>query len=79
MASIIVKGEVVITLNQGKTVAKPERTRKALTDHMDIASRYRIKISFNLVRGLESITNVIITPYNIVAKIVISVLTLKYI
>jgi hypothetical protein len=29
------------------------------------------------VRGLESITNVKITPYNIVAKIVISVLTLK--
>jgi hypothetical protein len=77
IASIIVSGEVVITLNQGSTYTRPDRTRNALTDHKDMANKYKAKISFNLVRGLEDSTNAKITPYNIVAKIVMKTLTFK--
>jgi hypothetical protein len=62
MATVIITGDAVITLNQVKTFPKPEIVRKALIDHMDMANKYKLKVFFKVVSGLELITNAKITP-----------------
>jgi hypothetical protein len=62
MANPITVGEAIITLNQSNTFTRPESTKKALIDHAAMANKYMLKIFLKRSSGLETITNVKITP-----------------
>jgi hypothetical protein len=67
MATIITKGDAVITRNHINTPQNPESVINALTDQTNMADKYMLKIKRRRERGLEKTTSNRITPYKVAA------------